>query len=784
MGGHSDLVDGGGESAALPVVVPEGPWRDGSGLGGAGDGPPILKVTAAIADAVSAADVFEALVDHVAEAVGASSAALWLLDGRVATMVRCRGYSDEAARALHTLWLDADLSMPVLDCLRSGAPIWVASQQKVHERYPHLRSLSTADRSYRVACLPLVANDRILGALGLTIEAAGDAADAEKEFLLLVARYATQAIERLRLFEAEAHSRAQADAAAQRLRVLNRASRSFSDAALDLPVRLRAVAAELSETLDSCINLGLLGQDGLLDLAAVHHPIPEADAELRRLIAVSPLRSGEGVIGRIAATGTSVLLPSIEREMVATTAPPDYRAFLAKYPPYALIGAAVRVHDRVIGTVTATRFRAGQTYTADDLRLLEELAERAAVAIENGRLYQETLEARGTAEQLYRFAQAVVAADRVEVVYEAALTSIEAALGVRRSAVLVFDKEGVMRFKAWRELSDTYRAAVEGHSPWPRDSVNPEPVVVEDALNDPSWAAYAEVFRAEQIGAVAFIPLVSRGHLLGKFMLYYDRPRVLTTAELDVARAIANHLGSVIARFAALNELEETIRYNELFAGALAHDLRTPLSAIMNAAQLLLLRQEGEGGARIDAVNPLGRIVRSGERMKTMIGQLLDFTESRSGGGIRIEARPTNLDDLCAQAVGEVELVHPQWQIQYTTTGDPVGRSDPERLLQAVSNLLSNAGQHGKGGEPIAITLDGSAADELVVSVHNGGAVPPALLPHIFDPFRTTRHRGGQSSGLGLGLFIVREIVRAHRGAIDVSSSEAEGTTVSLRLPR
>ena len=87
-----------------------------------------------------------------------------------------------------------------------------------------------------------------------------------------------------------------------------------------------------------------------------------------------------------------------------------------------------------------------------------------------------------------------------------------------------------------------------------------------------------------------------------------------------------------------------------------------------------------------------------------MIGQLLDFTESRSGGGIRIESRPTNLDDLCAQAVGEVELVHPQWQIRYTTTGDPVGRSDPERLLQA-GNVAGDIlfypwGQVWKGSSP------------------------------------------------------------------------------------
>jgi signal transduction histidine kinase len=565
----------------------------------------VFKVTAAIAEAVTPAEVYEALVDRVADAVGASSAGLWLVgaEGKGATLVRSRGYSAEAARAMEELELDRPSVMPVLDCIRSAAPLWIPSQAALYEQYPHLRMLATAGRSYRVSCLPLVAQERVLGSLALTIEQAGEATDAEKEFLLLVARYATQALERLRLYEAERQSRAAADAAAERLRVL------------------------------------------------------------------------------------------------------------------------------------------------------------------------------------HRFAAAVVSAERIDPVYQAAFDSIQAVLGIRRAAILTFDDQMVMRFRAWRELSDHYRSAVDGHSPWPPDASSPEPVIVSDALHDAAWVSYAETFRSEGIGALAFFPLVARGRLLGKVMLYHDAPHTFSAVELETVRAIGYYLGSVIARFAAWADLEETVRYNELFAGVLAHDLRTPLSAIMGAAQLLVRREGGPTSIPSDG-RAAARIVSSGGRMSAMIGQLLDFTQSRSGGGIKIERHQTNLDELCAQALAELELVHPEWTIRREAFGDLVGTWDSGRLVQVISNVISNAGQHGEPGQPIGVKLAGGIPDHVLIEVRNRGAIPPEILPHLFDPFRTTRERAGQSSGLGLGLFIVREIVRSHGGSVDVSSSEPAGTTICIRLPR
>jgi signal transduction histidine kinase len=446
-----------------------------------------------------------------------------------------------------------------------------------------------------------------------------------------------------------------------------------------------------------------------------------------------------------------------------------------------MIGAPLRVRGRIIGTVTAARRRPEQSFTAGDLRLLEELGERAAVSIENARLHREMVNGRARAEQLYRFAQSVVAADRVEVVFEAALNALEAAVAADRAGVLIFDGEGVMRFRASRNLSEAYRRAVEGHSPWARDAVAPQPVLIADVETDASMQAFLPLFREEGIGSLGFIPLVTRGRLIGKFMIYYRERHAYSPHEVELATAIASHLASVTARFDAIGKLEETIRYNELFAGVLAHDLRNPLGAIMTAAQLVLMRQEGLGDRNS---KPVSRIIASGHRMTRMIDQLLDLTRARSGGGIPVDPRDTNLADLFAEASGELELAFPQWSLTREITGDLDGRWDPDRLLQIISNLLSNAGQHGRPEGVVTVRLDGRDAAAVTFEVHNGGAIPPSVMPSLFDPFRGTRARRDSSRGLGLGLFIVKEITEAHGGTVQVSSSEADGTRFVVRLPR
>jgi signal transduction histidine kinase len=152
------------------------------------------------------------------------------------------------------------------------------------------------------------------------------------------------------------------------------------------------------------------------------------------------------------------------------------------------------------------------------------------------------------ARLLFRLSAAINRADSIEDVYEPALDVVTEALRVHRASVLLFDAAGVMRFRAWRGLSDGYVRAVEGHSPWAPDAVDPEPVLVSDVHADDAWRPYREVFDREGIRALGFFPLVHGRRLLGKFMVYGNEPRTFGAGEVELAQTIAAQISQAVAR--------------------------------------------------------------------------------------------------------------------------------------------------------------------------------------------------------------------------------------------
>src|SRR5688500_512328 len=157
---------------------------------------------------------------------------------------------------------------------------------------------------------------------------------------------------------------------------------------------------------------------------------------------------------------------------------------------------------------------------------------------------------------LYALGDVLIADSPLERNYDAAISALIDALEADRASVLRFDQAGVMRFRAWRGLSDAYRAVTDGHSPWSPDAVDPEPVLVPNVNTDPSLTeALRQVVLGEGIRALAFIPIVYRGRLLGKFMLYFDRPHRFTEEEIMLARTIAGHIAFALGRAQAAEEL-------------------------------------------------------------------------------------------------------------------------------------------------------------------------------------------------------------------------------------
>jgi PAS domain S-box-containing protein len=192
------------------------------------------------------------------------------------------------------------------------------------------------------------------------------------------------------------------------------------------------------------------------------------------------------------------------------------------------------------------------------------------------------------AEELYRFTERLYRAETQHDVYEAALDIITRALGCRRASILLFDDAGIMRFAAWRGLSDGYRRALEGHSPWTRDAKEPQPVCIEDIEGASFPEALKETIKAEQIGALAFVPLVANTVLIGKFMTYYAARHAFSDAELALSLTIARQFGFSLERRRAEEALRETQRQleSELAATRQLHQISTQLTQASNPEAL------------------------------------------------------------------------------------------------------------------------------------------------------------------------------------------------------
>lgn len=228
-------------------------------------------------------------------------------------------------------------------------------------------------------------------------------------------------------------------------------------------------------------------------------------------------------------------------------------------------------------------------------------------------------------------------------------------------------------------------------------------------------------------------------------------------------------------------EIAAAVEFQQRLVGIVGHDIRSPLAALLATAKMLLTM--GELTDR--QAKAIDRIARSGVRIESIVQVLLDFASARIGGGIQIRRRPVDLHTLVPKAIEELHQAHPGRPIHYVPEGDGRGEWDPDRLMQVLVNLLDNALKYSPEGTPVTV-FTRLEPDTVVLEVHNTGEpIPDSLMPSLFEPFR----RGAQSAhtvkmSLGLGLYIVQEIVRSHGGTADVRSSQEQGTVFRVRLPR
>lgn len=304
-------------------------------------------------------------------------------------------------------------------------------------------------------------------------------------------------------------------------------------------------------------------------------------------------------------------------------------------------------------------------------------------------------------------------------------------------------------------------------------------LIVTDAATDERFVnnpAFLEFGLRFYVG----VPLVNRENAVLGTLCVLDRlPRQIAPEQLDALYVLARQVMAQLElrRVAIVGELRERL------LSVLSNDLRQPLQQILVAARQGL-RPVGPGSAE---QRYLTQIAISAERMTRVVRDALDFARTRLGAGLSLRPRPTSLGVVCRRVVQEYALSYPGRQIDLEVLNDGAAMWDEERVAQAVSNLLANALRYGAPARPVTVSCSGDEL-ECVIGVHNeGNPIPSPVIPRLFAPFcRSVAREGSEPpiTGLGLGLYVVREVAAACGGSVEVDSSAEEGTTFRLRLPR
>ena len=609
----------------------------------------------------------------------------------------------------------------------------------------------------------------------------------------------------------------------QRERFLAQASKTFAAAKLDLQTLLDSITRLVSElTGDVCV-LNLLCEDGVwLNHASCYHVDPEVQKFVRELLTRYPHRADEGMGGRVMQTGKPLLMTVTSQEELRAALKPEYQHYLTRFQVCSTLILPLKVRGQMIGVLSLTRHHPAEPHDQDDLRLFQDLADRAAMAIVNARLYQQAEQARQDAEQTAdRNArlQAVTAilselltpAQVAEVIVEQskavlhATAATVAILNEQRTELEIVHSIGYQQdlTEAWRRFPITSSVALA-------EAVRTEQPIWEESL-EARVARYphlADIYGKYGYAAWISLPLMVEGRAIGGMSFSFAEFPALSKDDRAFMLALARQCAQAIIRAQlyeaqqrARTEAETANRVKDEFLAVLSHELRTPMNPILGWAKLLRT-------GKLDAdktATALETIERNAKLQTQLIEDLLDVSRILQGK-MALKACPVNLVSTIEAAITTVQLAAQSKGIQIHTqldsTVEPIF-GDPSRLQQIVWNLLANAVKFTPSGGRVDVRLQSFKVDNLqgenlkndlqpstsyaqIQIQDTGKGINPEFLAYVFDYFRqadSTITR--QFGGLGLGLAIVRHLVELHGGIVRAESpGEGQGATFTVYIPQ
>jgi signal transduction histidine kinase len=299
----------------------------------------------------------------------------------------------------------------------------------------------------------------------------------------------------------------------------------------------------------------------------------------------------------------------------------------------------------------------------------------------------------------------------------------------------------------------------------------------------------SEIITARELDsrAVMIVPLVARGRMLGAVSLISTAPgRVYDANDLAIAEELARRCGQAVENARLHQEAQAAVKARDRFVSIASHELRTPIARVKGYAEMVLAAHSDGDLTDEMLQRSLKRIDNASDRLAALVRDLLDVSKI-SAGNLPLRLRTLDLTELVREVVGRYqEHLSGGGHLLLDIVGTPGGVSaDPDRIEQVLTNILDNAVKYSPDGAELRVRVQPKARGVLLEVQDHGIGLPQEAAERIFEPFsRATNAEDRQISGMGLGLYICRNIVEQHNGRIWArSEGESSGTTISLWLP-
>lgn len=761
-------------------------------------------VTDAFGRALTREDVGRAVLELGVPAVGALGGTVHQVsaDGRSVELVAAVGAPAEQLAPLRSMPREM-AELPGFDAAARGVPVWLESMEDARARYPAFAACMARQSCQAFAFLPLRVEQRGLGLLAFGFAQARHFTELQRTLMLGLARQCAQAMERAQLYENERAARLQAEAAGQRLQLLADAGVLLSGS-LEWETTVSGVAQLAVGGFSDWCAVDFLDEHGALRRLTVQQVHPERALLHGKIEVYSPERARPSAITDVVRTGRSQLVtglvpPFTRKGEVGPGERPEGGSFI-------IVPLVAR--QRTLGAMSFVRGPERSPFTDADRSLAEDLAARAGLAIDNARLLRKARSAEAESRRNAARLRILVEVDQLlaeagldlpavldviahkvsEVLGDGCVLQLMAEDGAFLEPVTIHHPDpearwllaGTVHARQQKLGEGLHGGAVSSGRAVLLPDVDVEEARASDGL--PEYLPYLDRYGPQSL---LVVPLAVKGRVFGSLGVVRDVAGGRPYGEEDqmLLQSLAERAALAIEDARLYGAATEAVRLRDDFLSVAGHELKTPLSALRLQIQMLA-RTAREVATTPGLAERVEKAERTSERLGALIDELLDAGRITSGR-MKLEREEVDLAALVRDTVGRMSEALARAGSEVTLLADtPMpGHWDRVRLEQVVGNLLSNAAKYGRG-QPVEVRVEpGLEGRARLVVKDLGIGIAAEDQARVFERFERAVN-GKQFHGLGLGLWISREIVESHGGHILVRSAPGEGSMFTVELPR